>query len=93
MHGKPVTVGWNVVKTHPRYTSKKHTTIHAEVKAVISAQCSLDGGVAYVYRESNGHPALAKPCDLCYTVLQESGVKKVFYSIDSYPYWEKERIK
>lgn len=95
LHGKPVSVGWNVVKTHPIYTANSHRcTIHAEIKAVISAQCDLSSGIAYVYRErSNGNPALAKPCNLCYNVLAEAGIKKVFYTIDKRPYYSKENVR
>ena len=40
LHGKPVRVGWNVIKTHPRYTARSlRESIHAEIKAVIAAQC------------------------------------------------------
>lgn len=94
LHGKPVSIGWNVVKTHPIYTANSHRcTIHAEIKAVISAQCDLQGAIAYVYRETaNGIPALAKPCNLCYGVLSEAGIKKVFYSIDRPPYYSKELV-
>lgn len=94
LHGKPVAVGWNVVKTHPRYTANSHRlTIHAEVRAVINAGCDLDGGIAYIYRETaNGNPALCRPCALCYNILQEAGIKTICYTTDSLPYWRKEKL-
>jgi deoxycytidylate deaminase len=94
VHSRPVSVGWNVIKTHPTYTSEKHPSIHAEVKAVITSRCDITGGIAYVYRETrDGKPAIARPCDFCYSVLLEAGIKTVYYSSEKYPYWEKERIK
>lgn len=95
LHGKPVSVGWNVVKTHPIYTANSmRQSIHAEIKAAISAQCNLSGSIAYVYREyKNGQPALARPCLLCYNVLSEAGIKTIYYTINKYPYWEKEKVK
>ena len=93
LHGKPVTVGFNVCKSHPQYTTCEHPSIHAEVKAIINARCNLQGGIAYVYRETrNGKPALAKPCDLCYSILQEAGIKTVYYSTSEYPYWSVEKL-
>ena len=93
LHGKPVSVGWNVVKTHPVYTRNSlRESIHAEIKVVIAAQCDLRGGVAYVYREIKHMPALARPCNFCASVLKEVGIKSVFYTIGNEPYWKKERL-
>lgn len=94
VHGRPVSVGWNVIKTHPAYTNEEHPSIHAEVKAVINSRCDVTGGIAYVYRETkDGNPALSRPCDLCYEVLLEVGIKTVYYSSGEYPYWVKEKVK
>lgn len=94
VHGRPVSVGWNVIKTHPTYTNEEHPSIHAEVKAIINARCDVTGGVAYVYRETrDGLPAIARPCDMCYNVLVEAGIKNVYYTVVCFPYWAKERIK
>ena len=42
VHGKPVTIGWNVLKTHPTYTANSHRrSIHAEIKAITNSQCDL----------------------------------------------------
>ena len=93
LHGKPVSVGWNIEKSHPRYTTGKHKTIHAEIKAILSAQCDLTNGVAYVYRETrDGMPALAKPCEVCEAVLQEVGIKTVFYTVGYEPHYKRMRL-
>lgn len=95
LHGKPVSIGWNVVKTHPIYTAGSfRQSIHAEIKAVITARCDLEGGIAYVYREyKNGMPAICKPCALCYDILSEAGIKTVYYTVKEYPHFRKEKIR
>lgn len=94
LHGKPVSVGFNVIKTHPVYTANSdRITIHAEIEAVIHACCDLDGGTAWIYREyANGKPALARPCKLCRSVLFEAGVNTVYYTTKYEPYWRMERL-
>ena len=81
VHGKAVSVGFNFCKTHPQHTTAERPSIHAEVSAVIHAQCNISGGTAWVYRETrNGKLAMAKPCERCQMILQEAGIKKVFYT-------------
>lgn len=95
IHGKPVSVGWNVVKTHPTYTGNSHRrSIHAEIRAVISARCDVTGGIAYVYRETrNGVPALCKPCDFCHDIMGEAGIRSVYYTTAKKPYYKFMRLK
>lgn len=93
LHGKPVAVGFNVSKSHPTYTSIKNPTIHAEVKAIISARCDLTGATAWVYRETKaGKPAMARPCSNCMELLREVGIKKVVYTIPEEPFWKEEKL-
>lgn len=94
-HGKPIAVGWNYYKTHPQHTANSfRQTIHAEIKALMSADTELQGAIAYVYRETyNGTPALARPCNYCYAQLRKAGIKTVYYTTEEHPYWKKEKIK
>lgn len=93
-NGKPVSVGFNITKTHPQFTDAEHPSIHAEVKAILNARCDLRNATAYVYRETKrGNPALAKPCANCRAYLIEAGIKNVFFTISSEPYWQEERLK
>lgn len=82
---KPVSVGCNLMKTHPKYANGKETTlsIHAEVKAVLSCpRRQLTGAEIWVYREDRkGNLALAKPCENCLAVLEEVGIKRVYFTI------------
>lgn len=94
-HGKPVSVGFNHCKTHPIHTGDSfRKSIHAEVSALLNCDTTLHGAIAYIYRETkDGKPALARPCNYCYQMLLAHGIKNVYYTIEIYPYWKKERIK
>lgn len=94
LHGKPIVAECNVEKTHPTYTANSNReTIHAEIRALIAANYDVQGGLVYVYREyKNGKPALARPCNFCYTQLRKHGIKTIYYTDSQYPYWKKERI-
>ena len=78
-HGKLISIGCNIQKTHPQFTNLY--SIHAEIKAIISAQTNLDGCDIYVYRQNkNGHLAMAKPCTTCQQMIIEAGIRRVFYT-------------
>ena len=83
MHGKPVAMGFNRIKSHPR-SRKCCKTLHAEMDAIISSQTDLTGGVAYVYREKfDGSLGLSRPCLNCYKALSRAGIKKIYYSTEA----------
>lgn len=79
---RPVSVGCNLMKTHPSYAAgEKWYTIHAEMKALISADFDVKGCDIFIYREdAEGNPAMAKPCNECLKVLIEAGIKRVYYT-------------
>jgi deoxycytidylate deaminase len=93
-HGTPIAVGFNRVKSHPKWVSALNATVHAEVSALITAgKCDVRGAVVFVYREhKNGLPAMARPCANCMTILAERGIKRVIYSVNTYPYYVEEKI-
>lgn len=78
---KIVSVGWNTCKTHPK-SPHQFKTIHAEFMAILGVHPKdLQDAHIYVYRErKNGEPALAKPCETCYNLIQQVGIETVFYS-------------
>jgi len=88
---KPISVGFNKLKP----TFKRFST-HAEVDAILSAGgrfYNLNNCEIYVYRETkDGKPALARPCENCLELIKEKGIKKMYYTIDSFPYWRSERL-
>jgi deoxycytidylate deaminase len=89
-HGKPISVGFNCQKSHPQKVSRC-ACVHAEVSALISADTSVNGGIAYIYRErKDGSLGLARPCNNCYVSLKKAGIKKIVYS--TYTGYAVERI-
>lgn len=93
VHGRPVSVGFNICKSHPKYTNRRSPSIHAEIRALMASNCSIDGGIAFVYRENtSGIPRLSRPCNACYEALKEAGIKKVVYTTNSAPYYKEEKI-
>jgi deoxycytidylate deaminase len=94
LHGTPVACGFNTVKTHPKLAMRLNATIHAEVSALATCnKLNIKGATCFVYRETkNGTPALARPCDDCWRALRARGVKWVYYSTNTYPYFQVENI-
>jgi deoxycytidylate deaminase len=91
-HGKPIAIGFNVEKSSPK-TFKKQATIHAEIDAITTCKCDVRGAIIYVYREhKNGLPAMARPCANCMAILAERGIKRMIYSINTYPYYIEEKL-
>lgn len=92
-HGRPISIGYNQETTHPKLIFDRCATVHAEVNALFHARKNeLSGATAYVYRNKNGNPSLARPCNNCYKKLKEYGIKKIIYSTEEYPYFLIERI-
>lgn len=88
-NGKPISVGFNKLKTHTIYTKVNHKrakyiqSLHAEMSALLSARTDVSGATIYVYRERrDGSRGNAKPCPVCQLLLAEAGVKKIYFSTD-----------
>ena len=70
----------NVSKTHPKFGSGFYRQLHAEGHAIYRAirqGIDLRGTQIHIYRHNNN---LAKPCPSCMKLIQEYGIKDVFYS-------------
>ena len=89
-HGRPLSVGFNKVKSHPIHTF----SIHAEIDCMASFDREeLRSSSMFIYRESKcGTPAIARPCKRCLEYLRSFGVKRIFFTTNEYPYWNTERI-
>lgn len=75
-----VSVGINQHKTHTR-SPAKFRTLHAEIAAILNARQDIRGCDIYVYRENkNGQLAISKPCAVCRDMIEEVGIKNVYYS-------------
>ncbi len=98
---KPIAVGFNSLRIHPQFTrygkyDYDAYTIHAETQAIVTIKRIIDlsGATMYVYREYiSGSPAMARPCESCMDALRYFKFKDVFYTIDVYPYWKREKIR
>jgi cytidine deaminase len=95
--GKIIAIGNNSVKTNPRLSKIfRHATIHAECDAIfhcVSPQ-KLKGASIFVVRENNsGHPDMAKPCDMCVTVMYKHGIKTAYWTIPTFPYWASAKVE
>jgi len=77
---KPVGVGFNQMKTHPKAGIKR---IHAELAAIISIRNKnlLRGSSILIVRKSrSGKIGLARPCANCQKILAQYGIKRYVYS-------------
>ena len=96
-HKKPISVGFNIIKTHPRYSNPnitKSISIHAEASALLKSYDAIfKDSVIYIYRENlKGEPAIARPCRDCMKLLKNYGIKKIYYTIDRKPFWKEEKL-
>lgn len=93
---KPICSGYNKLKTHPRFANPESNiklSIHAEIACLLKMKFKDTSGLTvYVYRESNGHPAMSRPCKDCMNELRLAGIKKIFYSVSSFPYYKVEAL-
>lgn len=84
--GRIVASGINSLrKTHPlliKYT--KFPYIHAEQAAIFAAGLDLSRGcdIMVVRLKADGSPTLSKPCAVCASVMQDVGIRRVFYSTE-----------
>lgn len=86
---KIVSMGFNDMnKSHPK-TLDPWKTLHAEVHALIGLPRDFTKGCnAYVYRETkDGKRANSKPCESCQMALKLAGIKKVYYTTATAPFW------
>lgn len=75
-------------KLHPKF-QRYPFSVHAEVDAILKAKTDLKGMSALVIRINNKNQfRLSKPCKNCLKYLYYVGIKKIFYSVNNYPYIE-----
>ena len=91
---KHTVTGYNKNKTHPKYANPEihlRKSLHAELDCLNNAP-HLERGELYVYRELEGKPAMARPCNHCMKFIKEAGIERILYTIPHEPYWEEEKI-
>lgn len=87
--GKILSIGKNsYLKTHPMQARHAHKTghpekqfLHAEIHAITRCR-NLDRAYKIFITRYNkqGEPVLAKPCPVCMSAIQESGIKHVIHT-------------
>lgn len=94
---KPISAASNKIGSHPRYANPEDSnrlSIHAEIRAIINSGCyDLEGSEIWVYRQhKNGETALSRPCSFCLSILRERGIRKIHYTIETYPFYKTEKL-
>lgn len=96
---KIISTGFNSNKTHPRqkeYNKYRfpvdapgsNHTCHAELSCLVPLMSRHDIDFRYislyVYREySNGQLAIARPCESCYKLIKDLGIRNIYYTTQS----------
>ena len=81
--------GERSIRSHLSKFRRWNTSLHAEIIAIINARIDIKGASIIVVRlNKNNQFRLSKPCSKCMEYLKYVGIKKVYYSIDCYPYLE-----
>jgi deoxycytidylate deaminase len=81
--------GCRSIASHLSKFRRYPTSLHAEVIAIINAKIDLKGASIIVVRINNNKEfRLSKPCHECMNYLKYIGIKKIYYSIETYPYIE-----
>ena len=88
-----ISKGYNQIRAsrrlHPKF-QEWPGSVHAEVAAILNARTGLKNCDILVVRVNNQNQfRLAKPCKYCQMYLEYVGIKKIYYSIDHYPYIER----
>lgn len=95
---KIISSGCNSIKTNPvqkrlniyRFDEETPASLHAEISCLLPLINRRDIDFSdvslYIYREyKNGRLAISKPCPSCMALIQELGIRRIYYTgNDSY---------
>lgn len=78
-------------KIHDPKYRRWPTSVHAEIDAALKANYELLKGASILIVRINNFQQfrLAAPCKHCLTYLKHVGIRKIYYSIDRFPYVER----
>lgn len=86
--GKVLSVGFNrhdLREITRSFKSNDWNNTHAEVDAIVRARNKIDlsGSKMYVARMTEyGQIRMARPCEMCQTIISMYGIKRALYTID-----------
>jgi len=87
--GRILSIGKNrYLKTHPyqalcaaKVGLPEKIYLHAEIDAIIRCKDLSKAYSIHIFRYgSEGQPLLAKPCKVCQSAIESSGIKKVYHT-------------
>ena len=86
--GRVVGTGYNRNRNHPTIVSPEHIktncSIHAEESAIRDAGYDVKNAVIYVARvNKHGEDRDSKPCPRCLALINESGIKRIIYTMQA----------
>lgn len=81
---KVLSWGYNRDKTHSK-SPHAWAYIHAEFDAIRRLNPEeLRGASIYIYRQKkDGSPALAKPCESCYNLIKDLGIREICFTVEN----------
>lgn len=86
--------GWNGLSEF--YKVQGHaSTVHAEIDAILLKRKKIrfEGAKIYVARvRSDGTVGNARPCEMCQHVLFNYGIKKAYFTTDTFPFIDVMRV-
>lgn len=88
---KPIAIGWNKNRSIPENLGECfwESTTDAEIDAIKKCRAeTLNRCTLYVARLAKGtrEAAMARPCHRCESVIRESGIRTVIYTINTSQY-------
>ena len=80
--GRIESVGYNSNGTHPIAARLGYhgARIHAELRAIVRCKNRPEGLDIYVVRILANGVSCAKPCPLCFALIVESGIRRIYYT-------------
>lgn len=95
---RPLIAASNISKTHPIFANPYNSivgSIHAEIRCITHLnRKDLKGATIYIYRETkDGIPAYSRPCEMCMKEIIKSKIKYIYYTVDRYPYYIREKVQ
>lgn len=78
--GKVLSIGNNILKSHSQHIHWPTwvVSIHAEMRAIIKANCDIRGSTIYICRL--GGNEISRPCDHCMACIIDAGIRSIVYS-------------
>lgn len=93
VRSRPVSFGYNQEKSHPFQREwaphPEAIYLHAEIDAIrhaIKQDVDLTRATLYVARWTSRGPALARPCDGCWSAIKAFGIRRVLWTVEGEGY-------